>query len=120
MSDSPDTPVAIDRVDRARGSGDGVRLRLSGRRLESGHGPEPEPLLVIQLQGRRHRFPADREDVVEPLAPGRWEATFTVPSWAEPRRPGQAAVWLGDTVVPVPLPGEVRPAAAAPGAAAQA
>ena len=70
MSDSPDTPVAIDRVDRARGSGDGVRLRLSGRRLESGHGPEPEPLLVIQLQGRRHRFPADREDVVEPLAPG--------------------------------------------------
>ena len=103
MSESPDTPVAIDRVDRARGEGDGIRLRLSGRRLRFER-IDDEPLLVIQLQGRRHRFPADAAHGVP--AEGAWEATFTVPSWAEPRRPGQAAVWLGNDVVPMPLPGE--------------
>ena len=104
MSESPDTPVAIDRVDRARGDGDRIRLRLSGRRLRTDH-IDDEPLLVIQLQGRRHRFPADPAHGA-PVGGGTWEATFTVPSWAEPRRAGQAAVWLGNTVVPMPLPGE--------------
>jgi hypothetical protein len=28
-----DIPVAIDKVDRARGDGDGIRLRLTGRWL---------------------------------------------------------------------------------------
>ena len=110
MSESPDTPVAIDRVDRARGEGDRVRLRLSGRRLRTDH-VDDEPLLVIQLQGRRHRFPADPAQGA-PVAGGAWEATFTVPSWAEPRRAGQAAVWLGNAVVPMPLPGEASAAQA--------
>lgn len=69
-----------------------------------------EPLLVIQIQGRRHRYPAEAGRDRVPLAPGAWEATFTVPSWAEPRRAGQAAVWLGDSVIPVPPAGEAAPA----------
>jgi hypothetical protein len=103
-----DTPVAIDRVDRTRGDDEGVRLRLTGRWLGSGDAAEQEPLLVIQLQGRRHRFPALRDERATPALPaGAWEATFSVPAWAEPRQEGQAALWLGNAVVPVPVPGTV-------------
>jgi hypothetical protein len=104
---SLDTPVAIDRVDRTRGDGDGIRLRLTGRWLGPGEAEHAEPLLVVQLQGRRHRFPPTRDEGARPLAPGAWEANFTLPSWAEPRQDGQAALWVGNTVVPVPLPGSV-------------
>jgi hypothetical protein len=107
-SASAESPVAIDRVDRGRGDGDGIRLRLMGRWLGTDHPAEHEALLVIQLQGRRHRFPASREDSGESLPPGAWEATFTVPSWAEPSQLGQAALWIGNAVVPVPLPGSSR------------
>lgn len=111
---SADTPVAIDRVDRARGEGDGVRLRLTGRWLRSDRSAEQDPLLVIQLQGRRHRFPASPPDGSRSLPAGAWEATFAVPSWAEPRREGQAAVWVGNAVVPIPLPGAGTAAPAPP------
>lgn len=57
----------------------------------------------MQVEGRRHRFPASREDEREAdLEPGRWSASFTLPAWAEPRRDGQAALWLGNAVIPVP------------------
>jgi hypothetical protein len=98
-----DTPVAIDRVDRARGDDDGIRLRLTGRWLRSDQAGEQDPLLVIHLQGRRHRFPASRGQGAQSLLPGAWEATFAVPAWAEPRQEGQAGVWVGNAVVPVPL-----------------
>jgi hypothetical protein len=102
---SADIPVAIDRVDRARGEGDGIRLRLSGRWLASGGPGEQEPLLVVQLHGRRHRFAPTREGGEDPAEPGVWRATFVLPSWAEPQQDGQAALWVGNAVVPIPLPG---------------
>ena len=115
-----DIPVAIDRVDRTRGDGEGIRLRLSGRWLPaSGDAAGQEPLLVIQLQGRRHRFPAIRDDRASASLPdGAWEATFSVPAWAEPHQDGQAALWLGNVVVPVPVPGPAAPAAGVGPAAA--
>ena len=104
------TPVALDRVDRSRGQADGVRLRLSGRWLGPGDPADLEPLLVVTIDGRRHRFPADRtSDAADRLPAGRWEARFDLPTWAEPTRPGQAALWLGDSVVPVSPPGEALP-----------
>jgi hypothetical protein len=124
-------PIAIERVERARGQGDDVRLRLSGRWLTDDHvgqADEDEALLVIQLQGRRHRFPANRAPAGAGALPGTWQAEFTVPSWAVPDRPGQAAVWVGNSVIAVgppgapaaPTPSEVAPApeAASPAAVA--
>jgi hypothetical protein len=107
-SASAEPPIAIDRVERARGQGDDVRLRVSGRWL-AGDPPNqvdaPEALLVVQLQGRRHRFPADRAPTGAPPLPGTWQAEFMVPSWAVPSRPGQAAVWVGTSVIAVGPPG---------------
>ncbi len=64
--------------------------------------PRGEPLLVVQVEGRRHRFPAERDRRSSAVPPGRWQATFELPDWAEPHREGQAAVWIGDAVVPLP------------------
>jgi hypothetical protein len=98
------TPLAIDRVDSARGDGDSIRLRLTGRWLGAGHPGEHDALLVVQLQGRRHRFPAMLDPPGATLPPGAWAASFTLPAWAEPRQHGQAALWLGNAVIPVAPP----------------
>jgi hypothetical protein len=107
MTDSApaDIPVAIDRVDCTRSDRDGVDLRLTGRWLGHAEADATEPLLVVQVQGRRHRFPAERDGDRHPRVPGAWEATFRIPPWAQPRHEGQAAIWVGTSVVPVPFPG---------------
>ncbi|HEY2260159.1 MAG TPA: hypothetical protein VGH45_10625 [Solirubrobacteraceae bacterium] len=101
------TPLQIARIESSRADGGTVALRLSGRWLDRDRAGEEE-LLVVQVQGRRHRFPATR-DPESPDSEG-WSASFTLPGWAEPRHDGQAALWLGSSVIPVPPPGE--PAAA--------
>ena len=90
MSDLPtaNSPIVIDRVDRSRGGGDGVRLRLAGRRLAAAAETELDALLVVHLHGRRHRF-ASKTALDDP-SPGSWEASFTVPDWAVPVEYGQA------------------------------
>ena len=101
-SASAETPVAIDRVDCTRADRDGVELRLTGRWLGTAEAGS-EPLLVVQVQGRRHRFTPAPDG--HPLPPGAWEARFRIPPWAQPRHEGQAALWVGTAVVPVPMPG---------------
>jgi hypothetical protein len=103
-SASAETPVAIDRVDCTRSDRDGVELRLTGRWLgAAGTEVGSDPLLVVQVQGRRHRFTPAPDG--HPLPPGAWEARFRIPPWAQPRHEGQAALWVGTAVVPVPMPG---------------
>ncbi|HTU95511.1 MAG TPA: hypothetical protein VMF14_06690 [Solirubrobacteraceae bacterium] len=100
---SADIPVAIDRVDCTRSDRDGVDLRVTGRWLGETEPAGSDPLLVIQVQGRRHRFAPDRDG--QSLPGGPWQATFRIPPWAQPRHEGQAALWVGTAVVPVPMPG---------------
>jgi hypothetical protein len=103
MSDLPSahSPIVIDRVDRSRGGGDSVRLRLGGHRLTIATEPELDALLVVQLHGHRHRFAASKTGDDNP-PPGSWEASFTVPDWAVPVEYGQASLWVGEASVPVP------------------
>jgi hypothetical protein len=108
MADSTSTrrplPLEVDRIQSSRSAVGETRLRLSGRWLGSQReASDDEGLLVVQVEGRRHRFAPDRDGGPGPDAdPGRWSASFTVPSWAEPRQDGQAALWLGSAVIPVP------------------
>ena len=105
MTDSAtaDIPIAIERVECTRSDRDGIELRMTGRWLGDAEAGGFEPLLVVQVSGRRHRFTAARDG--HPLPPGAWEAIFRIPPWAQPRYEGQAALWVGTSVVPVPLPG---------------
>ena len=99
---SAPTPLEIDDVQSARVAAGETRLTLSGRWL-SPDNPSlaQEPLLVIQVEGRRHRFtPEAGTDTGSPT--GEWRASFVLPAWAEPRRAGQAAVWVGDAVIALP------------------
>src|SRR5436190_18498846 len=98
---TPGVPLELGRIDHSRAEGDTVCLHLTGRWLDPA-GASEEELLVVQVGGRRHRFPATRK--LDPKDPQRWSATFRVPAWAEPRQDGQAALWLGSSVIPVPLP----------------
>ncbi len=97
-------PLEIDRIQSSRSAVGETRLRLSGRWLQARRAPVgEEALLVVHVEGRRHRFAPDRDGGPDVDAePGRWSASFTVPSWAEPRQEGQAALWLGNAVIPVP------------------
>jgi hypothetical protein len=117
------TPLAIDRVERARAKHDQVRLRLSGRWLTDARTGQQPTLLVVQLHGRRLRFPAGEdgpEDALESAAGTPFAASFTVPDWAVPEQPGQAVLWVGEAVVPVPPPGMApSPQPAPPPAAAE-
>ena len=61
---------------------------------------------MVQIDGRRHRFAPDGE--AQTPSPGRWAASFLLPGWAEPRRDGQAALWIGDAVIPLPPAGIAR------------
>lgn len=101
------SPIVIDRVERSRGGGDSVMLRLAGHRLVAASDAELDALLVIDLYGRRHRFAA-RRDGQGDRGPGRWEASFAVPDWAVPVEYGQASIWVGSASVPVPPVGTKR------------
>jgi hypothetical protein len=95
------SPIVIDRVERSRGDGDTVRLRLRGRRLATATEAELDALLVVRLRGLRHRFAASKAGDEDP-SPGSWRASFTVPDWAVPVEYGQASLWVGEASVPVP------------------
>jgi hypothetical protein len=103
MSDLPTaySPIVINRVERSRGNGDSVRLRLGGQRLAAAAESELDALLIVQLRGQRHRFAGAKSGDEDP-SPGSWRATFTVPDWAVPVEHGQASLWVGDASVPVP------------------
>lgn len=103
MSDLPTahSPIVIDRVERSRGDGDMVRLRLRGRRSATAAEPELDALLVVRLRGMRHRFAASKTADEDP-SPGSWRASFTVPDWAVPVEYGQASLWVGEASAPVP------------------
>jgi DNA repair exonuclease SbcCD ATPase subunit len=103
-------PLDIDDVQHLREAAGEIRLRVSGRwRGESPPSGADSALLVIQIEGRRHRFaPVADADTSTPATAGRWTASFVVPGWAEPRREGQAALWIGEAVVPIPPIGASR------------
>jgi hypothetical protein len=107
---APGVPLELARIESSRAEGDTVCLHLTGRWLDPA-GAGEEELLVVQVDGRRHRFPARRK--LNPKDPQRWSASFRMPAWAEPRHDGQAALWLGTSVIPVP-PSLAEPNAGAP------
>ena len=92
-------------MDCTRSDRDGIELRLTGRWLGGAEPAGTEPLLVVQVQGAA--TVSRRSVTVTRLRPDAWEATFRIPPWAQPRHDGQAALWVGTSVVPVPLPGDL-------------
>jgi hypothetical protein len=63
-----------------------------------------QPTLVIEAEGRRHRFPAMPEPPsVGGTGPGLWRLSFTVPGWMAPEL-GRTWLQFGTVIVPLPVP----------------
>jgi hypothetical protein len=62
-----------------------------------------QPVLVVEAEGRRHRFTATPEPPsLAGAPPGSWQMTFSVPGWFAPFLGGRIWLQLGLAIVPLP------------------
>jgi hypothetical protein len=97
--------LRIERADSSRIDDETVAVSLSGRWTGSAHEAAGDELLVVEVSGRRYRYPARSQSAESPAAlagPRSWTARFELPAWAEPRSAGQASLWIGSSVIEVP------------------
>ncbi|MGH2859784.1 MAG: hypothetical protein ACRDMJ_20100, partial [Solirubrobacteraceae bacterium] len=101
--------VGIDRVEWSDEGAGNLVIQVTGRWRRRRPASAGQPTLVIEAEGRRHRFPAMPEPPsLAGAAPGSWRLSFTVPGWLGP---SLGSAWLAVGAVVVPLP----PPASAPG-----
>jgi hypothetical protein len=117
MTDLPGTAaVGIETVEWSAESGGNLTLRVTGRWRRRRPAATGQPTLVIEAEGRRHRFPALPEPPsLAGTGPGVWRLSFTIPGWLAPDL-GRTWLQFGTVIVPlpvaVPAPGEQLPAPA--------
>jgi hypothetical protein len=100
---APEYPLEIDSVECSPLGREKVVVRLTGAWRGRRRAADERALLVVEVDGRRHRFPA----IPEPSRPriGRpvfWAASFALPAWLEPRLGGQMSLLLGNVAIPLP------------------
>ena len=123
MSELPGTSaVSIESVEWSAESGGNLNVRITGRWRRRRPVSTGQPTLVIEADGRRHRYPAMPEPPsVGGTGPGLWRLSFTIPGWMAPEL-GRTWLQFGTVIVPlpvaVPAPGEGAPAGTAPPRAA--
>jgi hypothetical protein len=111
MSELPGTSaVSIESVEWSAESGGNLTVRITGRWRRRRPVSTGQPTLVIEAEGRRHRYPAMPEPPsVGGTGPGVWRLSFTIPGWMAPEL-GRTWLQFGTVIVPlpvaVPAPGE--------------
>ncbi|MGH2891406.1 MAG: hypothetical protein ACRDNJ_17455, partial [Solirubrobacteraceae bacterium] len=96
--------VGIDRVEWSDEGAGNLVISVTGRWRRRRPASAGQPTLVIEADGRRHRFPAMPEPPsLAGAAPGSWRLSFTVPGWLAPSL-GSAWLAVGAVVVPLPPP----------------
>jgi predicted nucleic acid-binding Zn-ribbon protein len=106
MSDPPGVPSAlgIEAVEWFAHGGDSLTIQVTGRWRRRRPAWGGQPLLVIEAEGTRHRFPAMPEPPsLGGAAPGTWRITFSVPAWLAPHLGGRIWLQFGSVVVPLPV-----------------
>jgi hypothetical protein len=111
MSELPGTSaVSIESVEWSAESGGNLTVRITGRWRRRRPVSTGQPTLVIEADGRRHRYPAMPEPPsLGGTGPGVWRLSFTIPGWMAPEL-GRTWLQFGTVIVPlpvaVPAPGE--------------
>jgi hypothetical protein len=111
MSELPGTSaVSIESVEWSAESGGNLTVQITGRWRRRRPVSTGQPTLVIEADGRRHRYPAMPEPPsIGGTGPGVWRLSFTIPGWMAPEL-GRTWLQFGTVVVPlpvaVPAPGE--------------
>jgi hypothetical protein len=104
MTDDDGThPLEVEQIECAPLGRGKVAVRVTGRWRGRQRVSETSAFLVVEADGRRHRFPA----MPEPrrarfVRPASWGASFALPAWLEPRLGEQMTLWLGNDEIPLP------------------
>ncbi|HLI58756.1 MAG TPA: hypothetical protein VKV21_03735 [Solirubrobacteraceae bacterium] len=107
--------VGIESVEWLDAGGGQLTVRVTGRwRRRRGWVESRGPtMLVIEAEGRRHRFPATPEPPsLSGAAPGTWRLSFSVPAELAHGLGGHVWLALGTVTVPLPVPESAAGAAA--------
>jgi predicted nucleic acid-binding Zn-ribbon protein len=105
-------PVEIEQAECGPAGDDELLVRLVGSRLNIRDRIEGRALLVVEVDGQRHRFPEIAPKRKErPKNPTAWAASFVVPAGLEPALAGHASIVIGTATTPLPeLPRNETPA----------
>ena len=98
--------VGIETVEWLDGGSGNLIVRVTGRWRRRRPASTAQVTLVIESEGRRHRFPAMPEPPsVGGTGPGMWRLSFSVPGSLAPALGGNIWLALGTVTVPLPAPG---------------
>lgn len=90
-------------------------VRVQGR-LPARARLSAKPMLLIEHEGRRFRFPQVAGPARSGQPDGMWTAHFTIPAWLEPQLLERSSLVLGETTLPLPgAEGAPPPSGASPG-----
>ncbi len=97
--------LAVEAVEWEPAEGGNLTIRIRGRWRRRRPEWRGQPVLAIEAEGRRHRFPATPEPPsLTGVPPGSWQMTFSVPPWLAPYLGGRIWLQLGVAVIPLPAP----------------
>jgi hypothetical protein len=105
--------LAVEAVEWEPAEGGKLTIRVRGRWRRRRPEWRGQPVLAIEAEGSRHRFPATPEPPsLTGAPPGSWQMTFSVPAWLAPYLGGRIWLQLGLAVIPLPAPVAGEPSAA--------
>lgn len=102
-SEESEAPLDIDQIETSALGREKVVVRIVGHWRGRRRAMDGRVFLVVEADGRRHRFPAIPEPRRSRFGrPGQWSANFAVPAWLEPRLAGQMSLWIGNEAIALP------------------
>jgi hypothetical protein len=105
MAEESKVPVDVDQIECAPLGRAKIAVRITGRWRNRRRLPDARAFLVIEADGRRHRFPAMPEPRRPRIGrPGAWAGTFALPAALEPHLAEEMSLWLGNVEIPLPRP----------------
>jgi hypothetical protein len=113
------TGLELDQVECSPLGGDKLVVRLHGRWPGRPRRAARRVTLVVEDDGRRHRFPAIPQPRSARITDqDAWTASFAVPAWLQPALDTSMSLAIGDASIPVPAPEQEAPEPVAPEPAA--
>jgi hypothetical protein len=103
MTDDHQLPLDVEKIECAPLGNERVGVWVSGRWRARRWSPDTGAFLVIQTDGRQHRFPAvavsRRRRMVRA---SDWGASFALPASLQAELNQQLSFWVGDLEIPLP------------------
>ncbi len=98
-----DFPVEIELAECTSVNHDKLLIRLTGSRRDRTGRIDGRTVLVVDSDGRRHRFPEIGQGrKARPAGPTAWTASFALPARLEPALADRASVVIGTASLPLP------------------